>query len=106
MTTIRRIVAVATAVLTLVAAGTASAGQFNLNGNGSYVQVPPANAQAIRGSAETAPSPTIVRLTTGGGFNWGDAGIGAAAGVALATLVLGGGLLTVSQRRTGGMRGA
>ena len=48
-----------------------------------------------------APAPTtIVRvITPAGGFDWGDAGIGAAAGVALSMIGLGG-ALAVSQRRT------
>ena len=48
-----------------------------------------------------APAPTtIVRvITPTGGFDWGDAGIGAAAGVALSMIALGG-VLAVSHRRT------
>ena len=48
-----------------------------------------------------APAPTtIVRvITPTGGFDWGDAGIGAAAGVALLMIGLAG-ALAVSQRRT------
>ena len=47
------------------------------------------------------PAPTtIVRvITPTGGFDWGDAGIGAAAGVALSMIGLAG-ALSVSQRRT------
>jgi hypothetical protein len=41
----------------------------------------------------------VVRLTPNGGFDWGDAGIGAAGGVALSMIGLGG-VLAVSQRRT------
>ena len=46
------------------------------------------------------PSPTIVRVTTpaSSGFDWGDAGIGAAGGLALAMLGIGGGL-AISQHR-------
>ena len=44
--------------------------------------------------------PTIVRIVAhDGGFDWGDAGIGVAGGVALSMLGLGGALAT-SQRRT------
>jgi hypothetical protein len=54
-----------------------------------------------------APAPTtIVRvITPTGGFDWGDAGIGAAAGVALSMIGLGG-ALAVSQRRTRRSRGS
>jgi len=47
---------------------------------------------------------TIVRVTTPGGFDWGDAGIGAAAGIAVSMLALGLALL-VSQRRARRSRG-
>ena len=44
-------------------------------------------------------APTVVRVVDGNsGFDWGDAGIGAAGGVALALLGLGG-ALALSQRR-------
>jgi len=46
------------------------------------------------------PTTTIVRVTPpAGGFDWGDAGIGAAGGLAL-TLIGVGGALAVSGRRT------
>lgn len=42
---------------------------------------------------------TVVRVSPGsGGFDWGDAGIGAAGGLALSMVALGGGL-AASQRR-------
>jgi hypothetical protein len=47
----------------------------------------------------TAPPPTqIVRVTTPSGFDWGDAGIGAAGGLALSMLGIGA-ALTITQRR-------
>jgi hypothetical protein len=54
-----------------------------------------------------APAPTtIVRTTTPtDGFDWGDAGIGAAAGVALSMIGLAS-AVTVSQRRTRRSRGS
>jgi hypothetical protein len=42
---------------------------------------------------------TIIRVTTPGGFDWGDAGIGAAGAMGLSMLALGL-VLVVSQRRT------
>ena len=53
------------------------------------------------------PAPTtIVRvITPTGGFDWGDAGIGAAAGVALSMIGLAG-AVAVSQRRTRRSRGS
>lgn len=53
-------------------------------------------------------SPTIVRVTTPtatSGFDWADAGIGVAGGVALSMIGLGG-ALAVSQRRTRRSRGS
>jgi hypothetical protein len=69
----------------------------------------PATATAARpvdsggGGKVTLPQTPVVRITTpASGFDWGDAGIGAAGGLALAVLGVGGGLV-VSQRR--GRRG-
>jgi hypothetical protein len=92
---ISRIIAGLSVALTLaVGAATASAGEFNVKSNGSYVQVPPSSTRAIEGSG----SPTYVRVTPAvNGFAWGDAGIGAAGGAAIVLLVGGG--LVASQRR-------
>ena len=53
-----------------------------------------ANASAVHPVAATTPTDKA----PGGGFDWGDAGIGAAGGLALAMLGLAG-ALTLSQRR-------
>jgi hypothetical protein len=54
-----------------------------------------ASAEPNRNHTPGASQPTaavrIVRVSTPGGFDWGDAGIGAAAGVGLAMLAVGGG---------------
>jgi hypothetical protein len=101
MTSIRRIAILVSTVIALAAStGTALAGQFNENGKGSYVEVPPASGQTFVSSGQPA-APTIVHVTAGSGFSWGDAAIGAAAGVAIAILIVGGGLV-VTQRRTAG----
>ena len=107
MTTTRRIVTVVCTVIALTAttAGSALAGQFNVNRNGSYVQVPPASTQPALGSAG-AVAPTIVRVTPASGFNWGDAGIGAAAGLAIAVLIAGSGVALTQRRTDGRMRHA
>jgi hypothetical protein len=44
------------------------------------------------------PAVQIVRVPAGGGFDWGDASIGAAGGLGLSMLALGGSLL-ITQRR-------
>lgn len=100
MSITRRIVSVVSTVIALAASsGTALAAPFNENGKGSYVEVPPAQTVAASGHAV---QPTIVHVTTvAGGFNWGDAAIGAAAAVAIAILVIGG-VLVLTQHRPGG----
>jgi hypothetical protein len=105
MTTPQRItttLAVTLAVAT--SAGPALAGQFNLNSHGSYVPAAAGPAHSLSPtaatSATTGVSPTIVRVTAPSrGFDWGDAGIGAAGGFALSMIAIGG-VLAVSQHRT------
>ena len=51
------------------------------------------------GASFTIPQTPVVRITTpASGFDWGDAGIGAAGGLALAMLGVGGGLVISRQR--------
>jgi len=98
MSRIIRIFAVISVATTLaVAAGPAMAGEFNTSQNGTLVEVPPTGAQ----STGTDSAPTVVHVTTDNGFNWGDAAIGAAAGVAISLLLLGGGL-SITQRHSAG----
>ena len=57
------------------------------------------------GASFAIPQTPVVRITTpASGFDWGDAGIGAAGGLGLAMLGLGGGLV-ISQRRPRRTRG-
>jgi hypothetical protein len=52
------------------------------------------------GASYAIPQSPVVRITTpASGFDWGDAGIGAAGGLALAMLGVGGGLLVISHQR-------
>ena len=95
-----RIIALALAVS--LAAAPASARVFNKDAHGSLVFPQQTSStssarsnlghQALPGAA-----PTIVRVSVPTGFDWSDAGIGAAGGFALAMLVLGA-ALAVSQR--------
>jgi hypothetical protein len=51
------------------------------------------------GASFTIPQTPVVRITApASGFDWGDAGIGAAGGLALAMLGVGGGLVISHQR--------
>jgi hypothetical protein len=92
--------------LALAGAAPAAAREFNINANGSIVPAGspsvayhPSQPTAVQGSAAT-----IVRVTArDGGFDWGDAGIGAAGGLAL-TITAIGAALAVSERRDRGSR--
>jgi hypothetical protein len=60
-------------------------------------------ALAIGLAAEAAPRPArpsteVIRLEERHGFDWGDAAIGAAGGLGLAMLALGGGLVITTRR--------
>ncbi len=70
----------------------------DLTPNGSEV---PADSQSVRTQPIVPTSqPTIVRVSSpGAGFDWGDAGIGAAGGFALSLIGLGG-ALAISQSRS------
>jgi hypothetical protein len=68
---------------------------------------PPPNMMSTRSGSEVVDNgsygtprarATIVRVSSPHGFDWGDAGIGAAGGIGLSILVLAG-PLTLSQRR-------
>jgi hypothetical protein len=53
----------------------------------------PATTPSSRSSVQ------IVRVAAPGGFDWGDAGIGAAAAFGLSMLAVGGGVALITQRR-------
>ena len=106
MTTRRHIVtSVLVAIGLAASSSSALARQFDLNGNGSYV---PAGSPSMQTQA-TAPvsQPTVVRVSApANGFDWADAGIGAAGGVALTMIGVGGALVAAGRRsrRTQGTR--
>jgi hypothetical protein len=54
---------------------------------------PPAPA-----STSSQPAVQVVRVPAPGGFDWGDAGIGAAGGFGLSMLAIGGGLVIAKRR--------
>ena len=60
---------------------------------------PDAIAAAADPRTRTYASPSVVKLSSDNGFDWGDAGIGAGGALAVVALA-GGGLLLVSRRRT------
>ncbi|HEY1778624.1 MAG TPA: hypothetical protein VGG41_20885 [Solirubrobacteraceae bacterium] len=61
-----------------------------------------ASLQDVGGSA-SLETPVIVEASSDGGFDWGDAGIGAAGGVGLSMILVGSGLALSDRRgrRTG-----
>jgi len=72
----------------------------------SPVVVPNPDQQVSTGyrTVSHPTTPTVVRVTApGGGFDWGDAGIGAAGALGLAIIAFGGGL-TISRRRARPLR--
>ena len=60
---------------------------------------PDARAAAADPGALTYATPTVIKVGSGGSFDWGDAGIGAGGMLAVVALA-GGGLVLVSRRRT------
>lgn len=74
-----------------VGAAPASARPYNLNANGSYVPAQIATSQ-------TGSHASVGVNARSGGFDWGDAGIGAGSTVLLTAGLLGGGL---TRRRRG-----
>ena len=50
------------------------------------------------GTTPSQPAVQIVRVSTPGGFDWGDAGIGAAGALGLSTLAIGSGLVIGAKR--------
>jgi hypothetical protein len=59
----------------------------------------PSNTAGSTAKPSAAPPPVVRIEAAGNGFDWGDAGIGAASGLALSLIGLGG-VLAVSQHRT------
>jgi hypothetical protein len=98
----RRTAAVAAALVLSVAgsAAPAVARPFEITPNGSIVPAGSPNiaSQASPSTGVLGTAPAIVRVTArDNGFDWGDAGIGAAGGLALSMTALGCGL-AVSER--------
>ena len=107
MTTNQRTATSALLVLSLAAAGAPVASAMPARSEGPIAAKPAPAALYSRQDRSmiptTAPSttaaPIVVRVTSPStGFDWGDAGIGAAGGIALSMVGLGG-ALAVSQNR-------
>jgi hypothetical protein len=100
MTNTHRITIGIVAALALATAAPASATPWDPNSRDPFIPIRPAPEPAMIAPAPShvGRGPVVVRLTTGRGFDWADAGIGAAGGTALALLGVGGALL-ISERR-------
>jgi hypothetical protein len=61
------------------------------------VNPPPPSAEPLANTS--TPQSVVHVLTPNTGFDWGDAGIGAAGGIGIAMLATGGGLFAVRMRR-------
>jgi hypothetical protein len=86
-------------VVALVLAGGASpplVEQTDLTTNG--LEVPARSPSASNQTTAPTGPPTILRISSPSGFDWGDAGIGACGGFALSMIGIGGSL-AVSERR-------
>ena len=115
MTTNHRITTTALLIVSVAAAGAPAASAMPIGGDPATAVNPtptvysPQDKSLVPGTspstsggavAKVSASQPVVRIQTpNGGFDWGDAGIGAAGGLALAMVGLGGGLV-LSQRRT------
>jgi hypothetical protein len=102
MTIHRTATGVAVALALAAGASTASARPFNLDTSGSFVPAGAAAQLAASAIGATRPAstpPTVVRvIATSATFDWADAGIGAAGGIALTFAGLGG-ARSATQRR-------
>lgn len=101
MSTTHRIATGIVAALALATAAPASATPWDPNSRDPVVPIRPAPEPAMVAPAPShlGSGPVAVRVTTQrSGFDWGDAGVGAAGGFALSLVGLGG-ALTISQNR-------
>jgi hypothetical protein len=57
------------------------------------------NPPRTRTTPSPRPTVQIVRVSAAGGFDWGDAGIGAAGALGLSMLGVGGGIVVTTRRR-------
>jgi hypothetical protein len=100
MSTTLRIATGIVAALALATAAPASATPWDPNSRDPFIPIRPAPEPAMIAPAPIHPGrgTVVVQLTTARGFDWGDAGIGAAGGTALALLGVGAALV-ISERR-------
>jgi hypothetical protein len=100
MTTHHRIITTAAVALALAAGAAPATARYSYLGAAESPHIRAGTQPLGPVINRSAPPATVVRVSpASGGFDWGDAGIGAAGGLALSMVAFGGGL-AVSQRRT------
>jgi hypothetical protein len=105
MTTTHRIATGIAAAFALATAAPASATPWDPNSRDPFIPTRPAPEPAMIAPAPShAGKGAVVVITEPSGFDWGDAGIGAAGAIALALLGVGGALV-ISARRPQQTRG-
>jgi hypothetical protein len=93
MTAHHRIIPAAAVALTLAAGAAPAASRYEYLGAAQSPGIRAGTQPLRQVNNVSAPPATVVRVTPGNsGFDWGDAGIGAAGGLALSLVALGGGL--------------
>ena len=98
MTPTHRIATGIVATLALATAAPAAATPWNPNSTDPSIPIRPAPEPAMIAPAPThAGNGAVVVITERNGFDWGDAGIGAAGGTALALLGVGGALVLTAR---------
>ena len=98
--TARHRIAIAAVIATgfATSAGPAFGWISDINANGSYV--PAGSATMYQKSASPSSSATSIRVSSSsGGFDWGDGGIGAAGGLAISLIAVGGAVVISERRR-------
>ena len=99
MTTRHPIITSAAVALALALGAAPAAARYDYRGAAESPGIRAGTQPLSPVTNRTAPPATVVRVSAAtGGFDWGDAGIGAAGGLALSLVAIGGGL-AVSQRR-------
>ena len=90
MTTHHRIITSAAVALALAAGAAPATARYSYLGAAGGPQVRSGTQPPGHAPNPSTPPATVVQVTPGsGGFDWADAGIGAAGGLALATLGVG-----------------
>ena len=92
MTTHHHAIKATLGLMLAVGAIAPAAASARFDQNPVFVPPPASQPTAVQ------PAVQVIRVSAGGSFNWGDAGIGAAGGLGLSILAVGGGLVFTQRR--------